>query len=130
MTHDTEVAAARGEFHFHVSRAALCGEPTCGAVFALAVRSASDGAHRCPACGGAQFIPIEAALAAVGARAAKLERAVRWALGETVAGVEPFSRPRGERAPFWWRGPLAALAFGPEPEREGGGSGTRSAHGA
>lgn len=118
MTHDTEVAAVRGEFHFPGDRAALCAEPECGAMFNAVVRSASDGAIRCPACGGAHFILIEPALAAVGARAAKLERAIRWALGEDVPGVEPFSRPRGERATFWWRGPLAALAFGPEPERE------------
>ncbi len=117
MTHDTEVAAARGEFHFPVRHAALCGEPECGTVFSVGVRSSSDGAHRCPACGSEHFILIEPALTAVGARVAKLERAVRWALGEDVPGVEPFSRPRGERAMFWWRGQLAALAFGPEPEK-------------
>lgn len=74
MTHDTEVAAARGEFHFQVSRAALCAEPECGTVFALPVRSSSDGAHRCPACGGAHFILIEAALQASGVAKDQMEQ--------------------------------------------------------
>lgn len=114
----TDDAAIQGDFHFHVSRAALCGETECGTVFSLPVRSSSDGAHRCPACGGTQFILIESALKAVGARATKLENAVRWALGYEVEGLPDFTPPASGKPRYWWRGPLAALAFGPEPERE------------
>lgn len=66
MTHDTEVAAERGEFHFPLDRAALCAEPECNRVFALPVRSSSDGRHCCPACGGSHFIQLDGALRASG----------------------------------------------------------------
>lgn len=55
---------------------------------------------------------------AVGARATKLENAVRWALGEQVEGIMDFAPPASGKPRYWWRGPLAALAFGPEPERK------------
>lgn len=93
MIRDTDLAAQRGDFHFPISRAALCGEADCGTVFEVGVRSASDGAHRCPACGGSHFILIEAALSASGARIQKLENIIRWAAGEdAIEGVLPIRR--------------------------------------
>jgi hypothetical protein len=88
VTHDTELAAARGDFHFPIESAAICAEADCGRVFAIEVRSSSDGAHRCPACGGAHFIMIDAALKAGGEsrellvqRIVKLEDAMLKILG-------------------------------------------------
>lgn len=113
MIRDTETAAARGEFHFPGGEAALCAD--CGRCFPISARSASDGVCRCPACGSTSFVMVEAALAASGARLQKLERAVRWALGEDMdPSVPEFCPERGERRRYWWRETLRKLAFGDE----------------
>ena len=76
MTYDTDSAALRGEFHFSLSEAALCAEQACEEVFSVSVRSSSDGAHRCPKCGGSQFIMLGAALAANAIARQKAERVI------------------------------------------------------
>lgn len=80
----TDDAALQGEFHFPLNRAALCAESKCSEVFAIPVRSSSDGVHRCPSCGGAQFILLEAALNASAKARATAERVIQ-AVKEAIA---------------------------------------------
>lgn len=114
MIRDTETAALRGDFHFPGGEAALCAD--CSRCFPISARSASDGVYRCPACGSTSFIMVEISMKALGERANRMERAVRWALGERVEGIEEFCPPRWERAKYWWRETLRKLAFGDKVE--------------